>query len=141
MERDVEAFDERKADAAKIKASIKYAEKYYNKNRTIVSSLNDERTLHVGQLTRTVHGQHLEEVFSNFGEVTNVNLIIDNRVGWSKGYAFVEMASVKDARVAQEHLDDAWLDGQKITVKFIQKKITTEDGKDVTSKRERRRQV
>ena len=59
---------------------------------------DDEPTrLHVGNLTRHVTQAHLREIFGTYGEVSHAELVVDRRVGLSKGHGFVEFQSRKDA--------------------------------------------
>ncbi len=57
----------------------------------------------------TATQEELQEVFSKFGEITNVNLITDRMSGRPKGFAFVEYASEEEAQAAIDGMA-----GQKI---------------------------
>lgn len=80
---------------------------------------NEESTLHVANLTRNVKSEHLLEIFSTYGKVKKVDLQIDQRVGLSKGNAYVEFDTSKDAEQAMLYLDGGQLDGNVIKVSFI----------------------
>ena len=56
--------------------------------------------LHVSNLTRNVHEGHVREIFSLYGVVKNAALVMDERVGLSKGAAFVEYADAPSAEKA-----------------------------------------
>lgn len=66
--------------------------------------------LYVGNLSYSVTGEQLEELFRNHGEVKQVN-IIDG-----KGFGFVEMASPEDAQKAREALNGADFQGRTMKV-------------------------
>ncbi len=57
--------------------------------------------LYVGNLTYSVTDEQLEKLFSQYGEVKEVNLI------GSKGFGFVEMATNEEAEKAKEALPPA----------------------------------
>lgn len=84
-----------------------------------VPATNEESTLHVANLTRNVKTEHLLEIFSTYGRVKKVDLQIDQRVGLSKGNAYVEFDISKDAEQAMLYLDGGQLDGNILKVSFI----------------------
>jgi len=57
------------------------------------------RKLYVGNLGHSVTNEQLEELFSNYGEVKEVNIIK------GKGFGFVEMSNSSEAERAKEALD------------------------------------
>eukprot|EP00617_Octactis_speculum_P013175 CAMPEP_0185756888 /NCGR_PEP_ID=MMETSP1174-20130828/15275_1 /TAXON_ID=35687 /ORGANISM="Dictyocha speculum, Strain CCMP1381" /LENGTH=342 /DNA_ID=CAMNT_0028436031 /DNA_START=25 /DNA_END=1054 /DNA_ORIENTATION=+ len=75
--------------------------------------------LHIGNLTRNVREAHLEEICGTYGKIRKVDLMIDKKVNLSKGFAYVEFESRKDAEQAQLYLDGAQVDSNKIKVAFI----------------------
>jgi RNA recognition motif-containing protein len=56
-------------------------------------------------LTRNVLREHLVEIFSNYGRVANVELLIDRRTGISKCSAFVEFTNKGEVEKAKEYMD------------------------------------
>jgi RNA recognition motif-containing protein len=59
----------------------------------------------------------LEKLFSNYGEVVSAKVITDKETGRSKGYAFVEMASVDAGQAAVASLNETEFDGKQIVCK------------------------
>ncbi|HID72291.1 MAG TPA: RNA-binding protein [Thermoplasmata archaeon] len=66
--------------------------------------------LYVGNLNYSVTNEQLEELFSQYGTVTHVN-IIDGR-----GFGFVEMSSPSEAETAKEALDGSDFKGRTLRV-------------------------
>jgi len=60
----------------------------------------NKKKLFVGNLPFSATQEELQEVFSKFGEITNVNLITDRMSGRPKGFAFVEYSSEEEAQAA-----------------------------------------
>ena len=60
----------------------------------------------------------LLELFSQYGTVVNLNIVEDPKTGLSKGYAFVEMKSLKSAERAVAALSGSEMRGRKLTVKI-----------------------
>src|SRR5882724_2260526 len=58
--------------------------------------------LFVGNLGFDVTENDLQDLFSGFGPVTEVNLITDRATGRSRGFAFVTMATPEGAKAAIE---------------------------------------
>jgi RNA recognition motif-containing protein len=66
--------------------------------------------LYVGNLTYSVTDEQLEKLFSQYGQVKEVNLI------GSKGFGFVEMATTEEAEKAKEALDGYTFEGRNMKV-------------------------
>ena len=66
--------------------------------------------LYIGNLTYSVTSQQLEELFSNYGEVVQVNIIE------GRGFGFVEMSSPAEAESAKEGLDGTDFEGRTLRV-------------------------
>ena len=70
----------------------------------------------VAKLTfRTQEGK-LNELFSQYGEVTSARIITDRMTGRSKGFGFVEMPDDEAAQNAIRELDGFEFDGRTIAV-------------------------
>ena len=79
----------------------------------LIDKRNDKmenNKLYVGNLSYSVTNQQLEELFTNYGEVINTN-IIDG-----KGFGFVEMASADEAEKAKEGLNETEFEGRTLKV-------------------------
>src|SRR5580698_9644963 len=74
------------------------------------------KNLYVGNLPFRTSDQDLQEHFSQAGQVTSVNIIMDKFSGKSRGFGFVEMATEEEAKKAVEQLHGSQLDGRAITV-------------------------
>jgi len=72
--------------------------------------------IYVGNLPYNVTEEELREVFSEFGEVSSVNVITDKYSGQSKGFGFVEMAKNSEAEEAIKALNESSLKGRNIKV-------------------------
>ena len=72
--------------------------------------------IYVGNLSYNVSEGKLNELFSQFGEVSSVKLITDQYSGRSKGFAFVEMNDKGEASAAIEELDGKEIDGRDLKV-------------------------
>ena len=58
----------------------------------------------------------MKEAFSEFGEVSSVNVITDKYSGQSKGFGFVEMEKNSEAEEAIKALNESSLKGRNIKV-------------------------
>ncbi len=66
--------------------------------------------LYVGNLSYSVTAEKLEELFSNYGEVKQVNIIE------GRGFGFVEMSSPAEAEKAKEALNGSDLEGRTLKI-------------------------
>ena len=62
----------------------------------------EENRLYVGGLPYNYSDEQLREMFSQAGNVVNVNIISDRYSGQSKGFGFVEMGNAQEAQKAIE---------------------------------------
>ncbi len=74
------------------------------------------RKLYVGNLPYSATEQSLREAFAASGTVDTVSVITDRDTGQSKGCAFVEMSSDREAQAATQAMTGKMLDGRQIKV-------------------------
>ena len=72
--------------------------------------------IYVGNLPYNLTDDDLSAAFSEFGEVSSVNIIMDKMSGQSKGFGFVEMPDDSAAEEAIEALNESALNGRNIKV-------------------------
>lgn len=60
--------------------------------------------------------QDLADLFGQYGQVLSATVILDRETGRSKGFGFVEMSNVQEARAAMHHLNNALLADRTIIV-------------------------
>ena len=78
--------------------------------------------LFVGNISWGLDWQELKDIFGEFGEVTYSKVIKDRETNRSKGFGFVEFASVEDAVAAKDAMDGKEVDGRDLKVDFAQDK-------------------
>ncbi len=76
----------------------------------------------VGNISWGLSWQDLKEIFWEFGEVTYAKIIQDRETWKSKGFWFIEFASVEDAQKAQEAMNGKEVEGRELKVDFAQDK-------------------
>lgn len=76
----------------------------------------DTRTLYVGNLPFKVNEDEVSQLFSRYGEVSEVRLVKDRRTGRKKGYGFVEMEAT-GADLALAKLNDKEFEGRTLKVR------------------------
>lgn len=72
--------------------------------------------IYVGNLSYNLSEEDLNEVFSEYGEVVSVKIVMDRETGRAKGFGFVEMANEADGERAVEELDGAEVSGRNMKV-------------------------
>ncbi len=72
--------------------------------------------LFVGNLSRRVTQEALQQLFETFGQVESVDIIRDKFSGEAKGFGFIEMPSKDEAQAAMTGLNGRDLDGKSLTV-------------------------
>ncbi len=72
--------------------------------------------IYVGNLAYEVTEEELRQEFQAFGEVASVSIITDKVTGRTKGFGFVEMASVSEGQAAIAGLNGKELKDRTLTV-------------------------
>lgn len=72
--------------------------------------------LYVGNLPYSCTEDSLREAFSEYGEVTSANLVMDRETGRPRGFGFVEFANREDGEKAIEGLHGQNFEGRDLTV-------------------------
>src|SRR6187455_1547763 len=73
-------------------------------------------TVFVGNVSYDATENELQDLFSQHGTVTDVNLMVDRVTKKPRGFAFVSMESKEAADAAIRALNGAELHGRKLTV-------------------------
>lgn len=71
----------------------------------------------VRNLDRLTTEVELNDLFQAFGQVQSCNLVIDRVSGESKGFGFVDMPMVGEAKNAMKNLNNKIIGSNKIRVK------------------------
>jgi RNA recognition motif-containing protein len=71
----------------------------------------------IRNIDRNVTEPELMALFSEYGVVQYCNLVLDTETGESKGFGFVEMPKVGDAKAAIMHLNDKLVGENRLRVK------------------------
>ena len=74
----------------------------------------------VRNLARSTTEHEIRVLFSAHGTVADCNLVLDQTTGQSKGFAFVEMPNVNEARSAISKLNLSEVANSKIRVKIAE---------------------
>jgi len=74
------------------------------------------KRLYVGNLSYSVVGSGLQQLFAQFGQVASADVISDRVTGRAKGFGFVEMGSDEDAQKAIVGLNGTEYEGRKMVV-------------------------
>ena len=82
--------------------------------------------IYVGNLTFSIGEDDIRKVFEPFGEVGEVNIIIDRMSGRSKGFGFVEMSDDDEAQKAISELNDTDLGGRQLNVNKARPRVDRE---------------
>jgi RNA recognition motif-containing protein len=72
--------------------------------------------LYVGNLPFSHREEDVRALFSQYGKVTEVNLIIDRMTGQSRGFAFVTMENPEESKAAIDKLHGTKVEGRSLVV-------------------------
>ena len=71
--------------------------------------------IYVGNLPFNTDDAGLSDLFGEYGQVTDVKVIMDRDTGRSRGFGFVEMGDAEGQKAIEE-LNEAEYDGRKLVV-------------------------
>ena len=72
--------------------------------------------LFVANIERKVTETELKGIFSAFGEVASVKIIMDRATGTPKGFGFIEMPNDAEAQRAIDSINEKELEGRQLSV-------------------------
>lgn len=73
-------------------------------------------------LDRSTTQEQLKVLFEEYGSVKSCDLVLDKSTGGSKGFAFVEMPKLEEAKFAIKNLNHKKVANNKIRVKKAEEK-------------------
>ena len=76
----------------------------------------------IRNLDRITTENELKDLFQEFGVVQSCNLVMDRDTGASKGFGFVEMPKLGEAKAAIKNLNNKTIGSNKIRVKKAEDK-------------------
>ena len=74
--------------------------------------------IYIGKLTRNITRVHIQEIFSSYGKIKNVDFPLDHVTGFNQGYSYVEFYNTRCATDAFHCMDEGYLDGQIVSVRL-----------------------
>ena len=80
----------------------------------------------IHNITPNVSEAHLKEIFSNYGEVKEVYIPINDETQLKKNYAFIEFVKKENAEKARLYMDGGQIDGKVVSFEILAKKNCVE---------------
>jgi len=100
----------------------------------------ENRRVYVGNLSYDSTENDIEELFKGVGAVRTIEIVYNRNTHRSKGYGFVEMIDIDEAKRTVEVLHDQFFMGRKLTVSGAKSKdhqdAENEEGENTSSNKE-----
>lgn len=84
--------------------------------------------LFIGGLAWGTTEETLEELFSTYGEIVEVNIVRDRESGRSRGFGFVQFSTEENAQKAMDALNGTEVEGRTIRVDFAKERKPRKSG-------------
>ena len=84
--------------------------------------------MYVSNLSFQTSEAELKQLFSAFGEVSSVKIIMDRETNKSRGFAFVEMPSEQEGNTAMAALNKKEIEGRQLSVALAREKENRSSG-------------
>lgn len=84
--------------------------------------------IYVSNLNFSSSSESLQDLFSEYGEVTSARIITDRETGRSRGFGFVEMTDDAEAEKAISELNETDFEGKTISVSVARPKTERTGG-------------
>lgn len=75
-------------------------------------------TVYISNLSYKRDRSGLKTLFSRYGVIKNIKIIVEPETGQSRGMAFVEMASIKEATAAIDGMNGQVIDGRTVKANY-----------------------
>ena len=85
--------------------------------------------MYVSNLSFHTTEEDLRKLFSAFGNVNSVKIILDRESGQSRGFGFVEMNVATEAQEAMKNLNSKEIEGRVLSVSVAKEKAPRSDNK------------
>lgn len=99
-------------------------------NKTDFAPAKPNQKLFIGGLAWAATDEDLKKAFEAFGEVVSASVVRYPDTGRSKGFAFVEFATVEEAEKAKEGMDGQEIAGRAIKVDFARPREERNDDRN-----------
>ena len=84
--------------------------------------------IYVSNLSWNTKNDSLQDLFSQYGEVTSANIITDRETGRSRGFGFVEFANDNEGQEAINSLNETEFEGKVINVSVARPRTERNSG-------------
>lgn len=91
--------------------------------------------IYVSNLSFNTNDADLNELFSQFGEVSSAKVIMDRESGRSRGFGFVEMPSNDEGKEAMNSLNNKEVEGRAMSVSLAKPREDRNSGSSSGSSR------
>lgn len=81
-----------------------------------------QNKIFVGNLPWSVNSAQLQDLFAQYGQVTDASVVLDKETGRSRGFGFVTFATDAEAQAAVDGMNGSPVDGREITVNIARPK-------------------
>lgn len=105
-------------DEEEVALSAEEEEEIEEKEESVESESVEGGRLYVGNLPFSMTSSQLSEIFAEAGTVANVEIVYDRVTDRSRGFAFVTMGSVEEAKEAIRLFDGSQVGGRTVKVNF-----------------------
>lgn len=86
--------------------------------------------VYVGNMNYRTSEDQLQDLFSQYGEVSSVRIVKDKYTGRAKGFGFVEMVEADSAKAAIDDLNGKEFDGRALKVNEAYDKPRRDNNRD-----------
>ncbi len=77
-----------------------------------------KNTVYISNLSYERDRNGLKSLFSKFGQILNIKIVVEPSTLQSRGMAFIEMSTPEEAKLAIETLDQKIIDGRTVKLKY-----------------------
>lgn len=84
--------------------------------------------IYVSNLSFSTESESLQDLFSEYGEVTSSKIIADRETGRSRGFGFIEMTNDSEGQTAISELHETEFEGKTINVSVARPRTERSNG-------------
>lgn len=98
-------------------------------------------TVYISNLSYERDRNGLKSLFSKFGTIKFIKIIVEPATNQSRGMAFVEMASIEEAQKAIDSLNQTVIDGRTVKANFAIPQRAESVSKKIIEKKDKKKDI
>lgn len=117
----------------KSKTSSRHVSTHKQNDTKLSTTQQPKLSIYVSNLTRNMLKGHIEEIFSEYGSIQNIDFPTDELRHFTKGYVYIKYNQEQSVQKSLKYMNGGCIDGQEVTVQVCKLNTSTSNSKKIRS--------